>query len=334
MLSNKEKVYIILVNYNGWKDTIECLESVFRLSHKNFQTIVVDNSPTDDSINQIEAWALGKAHKNIVTAHKKLVYPLKPKPIRFRTITQKESERNFYEDQLLIIKAENNKGFSAGNNIALKYALKRNDFDYCWILNNDTVVEKESLTKQILFFKENIKRKTGILGSKLVNYNNPKEIQAVGGVFSSITYTSKHIGSGLPVSTQKRNLKSIDYAVGASMFLSKNFLVEIGLMNETYFLYYEEIDWAFRAKKKNWYIDWCEDSLVYHKEGASIGSSMKGLKKSNNSDVSSFKSRKIFFNTLQQNKTMFWISSILMIINRLRRLQLKTAVSFCRILIK
>jgi len=51
------KVAIIILNWNGWEDTIECLESVFRNTYQNYQVIVVDNGSTNGSIEKIKAWA-------------------------------------------------------------------------------------------------------------------------------------------------------------------------------------------------------------------------------------------------------------------------------------
>ena len=54
------KVAIIILNWNGWEDTTECLESVFRNTYQNFQVIVIDNGSTDDSMEKIKDWAEGK----------------------------------------------------------------------------------------------------------------------------------------------------------------------------------------------------------------------------------------------------------------------------------
>ena len=63
-----------------------------------------------------------------------------------------------------------------------------------------------------------------------------------------------------------------DFVVGASMTLTRALLNNVGLMEEKYFLYYEEIDWALRIKGK-FDIGYCNEAIVYHKEGGSIGSS-------------------------------------------------------------
>ena len=75
----------------------------------------------------------------------------------------------------------------------------------------------------------------------------------------------------------------MDYAVGASMLVTREFLSTVGLMSEEYFLYYEELDWALRAKH-GFVIGYARESLVYHKAGASIGSSNTTSRRSLMSD--------------------------------------------------
>ena len=80
------------------------------------------------------------------------------------------------------------------------------------------------------------------------------------------------------------DIDSIDYPIGASMFISKSFLTDVGLMCEDYFLYFEELDWKKKKKKKGYSISCAVDSVVYHKEGRSIGSHSNLKKKSNFAD--------------------------------------------------
>lgn len=54
-------VYVVILNYNGWKDTIECLESVLKSAYSNFYTILVDNNSTDDSVDRMKQHLSGGA---------------------------------------------------------------------------------------------------------------------------------------------------------------------------------------------------------------------------------------------------------------------------------
>ena len=140
------KVYIVLLNYNGFLDTMECLESVLKLNYENCQIIVVDNSETLAPYENLTNWALGNFKVN-ETLFQELVFPLEQKPVDFCTISEDNFLDSVLNKKIIFVKANNNNGFAAGNNIALEYILKFGTIDdYIWLLNNDTVVEKNALS--------------------------------------------------------------------------------------------------------------------------------------------------------------------------------------------
>jgi GT2 family glycosyltransferase len=275
----RRKVYIVILNWNGWHDTIECLESVFKSIYPAFRVIVCDNHSEDNSIEYIREWAEGRLTLDVTERNqlKHLLLPPVPKPIRY--LMRDESEINGSNDsnddgtRLMIIKNRDNYGFAGGNNVGLRYALARNDFDYIWLLNNDTVVAPDALSHLVerMTGAQNI----GICGSTLRFYHNPDLIQALGGAnYHQWLGVATKIGAGQrsPVAIDQKTAESkMDYVVGASMFVTKPFLTDIGILNEDYFLYYEELDWAIRAKGR-YTLGYAAKSIVFHKEGASIGS--------------------------------------------------------------
>ena len=101
----------------------------------------------------------------------------------------KEKESKLY-NPLIFIQAGENAGFAAGNNIGIKYALAKDDFEYVWLLNNDTVIEKNSLSSLVCYASKN---DLGISGSVLIYYDNPKQVQAYGGSVNKFFGTSKDI---------------------------------------------------------------------------------------------------------------------------------------------
>lgn len=218
-------VYIIVLNFNNPDITIECLESIKCLLFEEYQIILVDNASNDNSVEIFNQYL--KRNKNII-----------------------------------FLEAEKNLGYASGNNIALKYALERKDMKYCWILNNDTIVDKNALSKLYEFME--CHDEIGICGSKLIYDWDRSKIQGYGGFYDPVLSSPsicKDIGM----------INNIDYVIGASVFIRREFLQDIGLMCEEYFLYYEELDWAERAKGK-YKISCVPESVVYHKEGASMGS--------------------------------------------------------------
>jgi len=89
------KVYVVILNYNSWKDTIECLESVLRSDYQNYQVVVVDNNSTNNSIEYLKAWAEGKLDVwvNPAITLRGLTFPPLPKPIPYVFYFKEEAEK-------------------------------------------------------------------------------------------------------------------------------------------------------------------------------------------------------------------------------------------------
>ncbi len=306
-----KKVYTVILNYKNWRDTVECLESVLKLDYPDYQVIVVDNDSPDDSLTRMIEWAEGKVKVEGVNERlKHLVFPEVPKPIPYVVYDRKTAERggnkateksagkvsDNHPYSLVFIRSDENLGFSGGNNIALRYALSKGDFEYVWILNNDTVVEKSSLTELVEMYNDK-SLNLGILGSKLLFYHAPETIQAVGGIYRKCLGISRHMGEGETDIGQYDNLEvweKLNYVIGASMLVSKGFLEDVGLLCEDYFLYYDDLDWSVRAVRKGYRVGVCWKSVIYHKEGGSIGSDSSFTQRSLLSEYYSMKNRIVF----------------------------------------
>ncbi|HLV50398.1 MAG TPA: glycosyltransferase family 2 protein [Flavobacterium sp.] len=302
-----KNTYIILLNHHGFSDTIACIQSLQKLSIDTYKIVVIDNSQSEKEWNKMLDFARSES----------LDY-----------ISFNESNCNDYQQQKVVfIKASENKGFAHGNNLGIKFAMRQEDTWYLWILNNDTVVQSDSLTALVDY---HLQHPNTILGSKLLYYHNPDKIQAVGGSFNKNLYICTHIGEGLSKDTPKKQLKQIDYPLGASMFVSRDFIDDVGFLNEKFFLYYEELDWCERGIDENYVPDWCEASVVYHKEGASIGSSYK-KKKSFFSEIQLFISRKKFIKKHYSLDFKFYFSSLLLIANRIIKGRFKLAFELFKI---
>jgi GT2 family glycosyltransferase len=266
-----ERVCVIIVNWNGWRDTIECLESLFRSDYSNYTVVVCDNASADDSLEQIRIWANGRIaaqSTNPQLAH--LTSPPVAKPIQlsFYSNSYENSTPPASGHPLVLIQTGANLGFAGGCNVGLQYALRHEEYEYAWLLNNDTVVERDTLSK--LVEKMRTEPRLGICGSILLDYRSEKNVRAVGG-----RRYSAWSGRVLPqrestMSGPHPPSQPIDYADGASMLVRREFLKTVGLMEEAYFLYFEELDWATRAGDR-FQIGYAPLSFVYHKEGASIG---------------------------------------------------------------
>lgn len=262
-----------MLNWNGWRDTIECLESVLRLDYPDYLVVVCDNASSDGSMEQIRGWARGDI--TVETRNPSLaglVSPPVPKPIAFAEIDP-TATWNACGARLLLIQTGANRGFAGGNNVGLKYALQQGDCDFAWILNNDTVVLPDALSYLVQRMVE--KPDAGICGSTLLYYDAPSKVQAcAGSVYNKWVARGGNIGRQATAEQlpQREEIeRKLAYVVGASMLVRKSFLDQVGLMNEQYFLTFEEIDWATRAKDK-FRLAYAPHSVVYHKEGGATGS--------------------------------------------------------------
>lgn len=271
-----DKVYIIILNWNGWRDTLECLESVFRNDYPDYQVVVCDNRSTDGSLAHIKAWAEGREIIEISGNQplSSVALPPVPKPILYAEYGRDQAEAGGTEEMndkpLILIQTDANLGFAGGNNVGLRYVIQRNDFQYVWLLNNDTVMRRDALTMLVARSRES---GAGICGSKIPYYAEPDKIWALGGAtYNKWLAVPRCIGLFQP-SDQPHDRGDVEermaYVAGASMLVSRAFLRDIGLMCEDYFLYYEELDWSLRSKGR-YRLAYAPDSVVYHKISASI----------------------------------------------------------------
>jgi len=299
--------YIVVLNYNGFDDTVECIESLLKIEDE-FKIVVVDNSESEDDFNKFKAR-----------------FP------KFRFFYEKHYER--VSDRVVFIKSLKNGGFSAGNNIGIRYAFFCGDFKYIWVLNNDTVVDKNALK----FLKEKIEKvdkKVGFLGNKLLYYNS-NTIQAIGGKYNKFIAQAVGVGAFEEDKGQydREDIRKIvDYPVGASMFFKKEFLEEVGLFNETYFLYFEEMDYVIRAKNMGWDFDICYKAKVWHKEGKSTREHL--FLRSEFSDLINLKNRIIFTKRYFPCYLPFvYLSFVPVIMNRIKRKRFKVIKEIVKFMI-
>lgn len=280
-------IYICVLNYNNSKDTIMCLESLKKLEDVSFKIILVDNKSTDESYEIL---------KKYIMNNKDVVF--------FRSVK--------------------NKGYAAGNNLALKYALQQDDMEYCWILNNDTIVDKYALKYLKAYMDKN--PNVGLCGSKLIYEWNRNLLQGYGGFYNPYLAISR-------TCTDETEISHIDYVIGAACLVSRNFLECVGLMNEKYFLYYEEIDWACRARGK-FLLSCVPESIVYHKEGASTGGN--ALKKKDRSLMSDYFYIRNRIEITKKHYPLFlpivYLGMIITIANRLIRKQYSRILMIIKIM--
>jgi GT2 family glycosyltransferase len=338
----KKHIKIVILNWNSYQDTIACLESVFRHNYDNYQVIVCDNDSKDESMKHLMLWADGQYNHQPDPSDSlnKLIYPAINKPVRFQYISREESENakveNYNHCPLLFIQTGANLGFAGGNNVGIRFAMKDEQTDYIWLLNNDTVIEKDTLQNMLSYSQA--QKEANICGSTIRFYNQPDTIQYLGGCkYNQWTgLASESLGRGLKITDNidhKSYEKQLSYISGASWLLPRSFIEDIGLMCEDYFLYCEEIDWCVRNNNR-YQLCYAPDAYVYHKEGNSIGSPNDERASSLFSDFYIFRN-KLLFTRKYYPKAIFtaYLTTIFQAFNRLRRGQWDKALLIAKIIL-
>lgn len=299
-------IYIIVLNWNGVEDTLNCLTSLTKMKHKDYAIIVCDNGSTDDSIKKIIHW--GESLIERCNDEFNFIYSKIKKA--------EEVHLNLQKKNIVLFDIGKNLGYAAGNNIGLNYAIKQDNCEAVWILNNDTEVDENALSEIIKY--RHIKG-DGIYGSKLVYFHDKKTIQGLGGLVNKYLCTTSHYMEGENIDIKIDNEKisdNIDYIIGASFFITNKVLRDVGEFSEDYFLYFEEIDYCIRAKNKGYNIFPVSGSVVYHKEGASTKKDSKGIL----SDYLSIKNRLLVSKKFYRKYFyIVYLSLIGVLLNRLIR---------------
>ncbi|MCP4220783.1 MAG: glycosyltransferase family 2 protein, partial [bacterium] len=248
---------------------------------------------------------------------KSLVEPPISKPLPFREYSKQEAESGGQKGDedvpLVLIQNGSNGGYSAGNNVGIRYALHK-DCDYIWLLNNDTVIERDTLG-HLLDCAEK-EKDTGIVGASIMFTSDIDRLQTHGGgIISSVTGLDRFAVPG----------ESVDYITGTSLFIKKAVLQatenapdkSIGLLDDGFFFYWEDVDFSHRAVKAGWKLEVAEKALVYHKFSASVGS--QSLK----SDLFKTASLTRYFKKHRRGTWLFpvWFNITGMLVNRLLRRQ-------------
>jgi len=161
-----------------------------------------------------------------------------------------------------IIQAGKNLGFAGGCNRGIRHALSQR-CDFVWLLNNDTTVDPQAL--QALVTKADSAPDIGAVGSAIYCMDDARRLQAWGGGHINFWLgRSRHFLRPAPDD-------SIDFITGASMLITRDAIQSIGLLDEKFFMYWEDADYCFRLREAGWKIGVAGESRVLHKGSASVG---------------------------------------------------------------
>lgn len=246
----------VIVNYGCAPLALDAALSF--LGDGGARAIIVDNASDDGSAAFIADVIAGRrAHAPAAPPD-----PIDGRAVRFADIARLAPGR------LSLVRAKANRGFAAGSNIGLRALAAAPGVDRFLLLNPDALIAEGALAA----FAERLNDDgAGLCGASVLAFDAPHAAQAFGGAeFDPVLLTGHNIGEGEALSARpdRRSVEArLDYPLGAAIALRKDYLARAGYLDERYFLYYEEVDWA-RAGGAAHPPVWAPDAVVYHRYGA------------------------------------------------------------------
>lgn len=168
-----------------------------------------------------------------------------------------------------ILQSKTNNGFAAGCNIGIRYAMAHGA-EYILLLNNDTVVDPY-LLDQLLDYSD----KQAVTVPKMYYYDKPNTLWYAGGYIDKIKGTAFHYGENEMDTGQFDAPCEVSFATGCCMLIPQNVINIVPLMDEAYFLYFEDTDYSISLKRHGIRIIYCPEAKLWHKVSASTAKNSK-----------------------------------------------------------
>lgn len=265
----KPLVSIILLNWNGYEDTLEALESLYQISYPNYNVIVADNNSTNDSVEKIKEYALGN-----IRVETEFTQYVDNKPIQLTCLdegdyTRADNTSTPAQKKLLLIQNRENYGFAKGNNIAIDYTMKVDKPDYVLLLNNDTIVAPDFLDRLIDVAQSD--SNIGLLGPKFYYYDyegSHETIWCIGSVVDLDHFPGHHSIMEEPGYDLTQDVIECDWVSGAGALIKTEAMPEDYLSTE-FFFGCEDVDLAIAIKQKGYKVVTVTGSIIWHKVGMS-----------------------------------------------------------------
>jgi GT2 family glycosyltransferase len=262
MAKEKAKIAIIILNWNQIDLTLACLKSVFHSrtdGQIEIEVIVIDNGSTDDSKKRLKEI---QEKRNLSRQRRGEIKISRSKFPNFKVVFNKE-----------------NLGFAGGDNVGLRYALK-NKADFIFILNNDTETKNDCVLNLWQTFLE--EGKIGIVSPKI--YYAPgfefhkkryqkkdlgRVIWYAGGKIDWDNVLGRHLGVDEVDQGQYEKKEENEFATGCAFMAKKAVFENVGLFDERFFLYLEDLDFSYRVVKAGFKLVFNPQAIVWHKNAGS-----------------------------------------------------------------
>jgi GT2 family glycosyltransferase len=224
-------VAIILVTYRGKDDTLACLASLEKMTYPNYRVFVVDQNSGDDTLETIAA--------QFPWAHR-IANPV-------------------------------NNGFTGGNNLGMRAALEQGA-NYLFLLNNDTEVAPDLLEPLVTLAESDAR--IGAIGPKMLYHGEPETIWSAGGAIDwrgHAVMLDQGKRSPYQGDQESETPRDVDYVVGCGLMVKRSVAEQVGLLDDRYFIYYEETDWCARIRKAGYRVVHVPQACLWHKVSKTFG---------------------------------------------------------------
>lgn len=271
---------IVIVNWNTRDLLLNCLKSIqSHVQRLSHEVLVVDNGSTDDSVPRM---------------------------------------REQFPDTIIIENREN-LGFAAANNQAFARMRGR----YCLMLNSDTILTHGAVDQLYEFMEEH--HQVGLACGQLLNEDGSKQnsianFPTISAMLVNETMLRLLFPNRFP-SKRREFLKpiAVDSCIGACIMVRQKAMAEIGVLDEKYFFYFEETDWAYRMKKAGWEVYFVPQARIYHLQGQTA-------KYNARTRIMFYRSRSVFFKKWHRKKHRLMVATVFL------RLQIDLLLNVCHFL--
>jgi len=248
------RVSIITLNWNGWRDTVDCLASLYSQIYENFDVIVVDNGSTDESISRIVDFCVKNSIRPFIVTESEVG--------GFRKI--KVYSNTPPNKRLILIKNRANYGFAKGSNVGAFFAINNLDPKFLLFINNDIIIKDSLFLKKFVSVCEGIES-LGVAGVKVRNFWTGEVWCLGGGRVNALTGDTKFYRD------EAGGVFECDYVSGCCMLVEARVFKSLNGFNEAYFCYYEDVEFSIKCRSmglRNVCIPHLE---VYHKISRTSG---------------------------------------------------------------
>ena len=210
------RVSIIILNWNSYQVTLDCLLSLRKMDYRNFEVVLVDNGSVDGSPEKLLASA----------------------------------------PEIRLIKNATNLGFAGGCNVGMRDALRRGT-DYVLLLNNDTIVAPDFLSQLVRVAESD--EKIGAVNPKILFFDHPDRLNYAGGEQKALETVPQSDWSPPPDDGRYDRMREVSFLTGCAFLIKADVVRQIGVLEEVYFHFYEDIEWSLRVAES-----WIQRDVCSH----------------------------------------------------------------------